>query len=49
MCLMKLESVQSVNGLGVTIALNIKVSQQYKVAVGEANRRLGFINRNFSF
>ncbi len=45
----KLESVQCVKHLGVTIASSLKFSQQYKDAVGKANRMLGFINRNFSF
>ncbi len=45
----KLESVQCVRDLGVTIASNLKFSQQCKDAAGKANRMLGFINRNFSF
>ncbi len=44
----KLESVQCVKDLDVTIALNVKFSQQYKDASGKANRKLGFIKRNFS-
>ncbi len=45
----KLESVQCVRDLGVTIASSLKFSQQCKDAAGKANRMLGFINRNFSF
>ncbi len=45
----KLESVQCVKDLGVSIASNLKFSQQCKDAAGKANRMLGFINRNFSF
>ncbi len=45
----KLESVQSVKDLGVTIVSRIKFSQQCKDAAGKPNRMLGFINRNFSF
>ncbi len=45
----KLESVHRVKKLGVTIASNLKFSQQYKDAAGKANRMLGFIKRNFSF
>ncbi len=45
----KLESVHCVKDFGVTIASNIKFSQQCKEAAGEANRMLGFIKRNFSF
>ncbi len=45
----KFDSVQCVKDLGVSIALNLKFSRQYKDAAGEANKMLGFINRNFSF
>ncbi len=45
----KLESVQCVKDLGVTIASSLKFSQQCKDAAGKANRMLGFINTNFSF
>ncbi len=45
----KLESVQCVKDVGVTIASSLKFSQQCKDAAGKANRMLGFINRNFSF
>ncbi len=45
----KIESVQCVKDLGVTIAFSLKFSQQCKEAAGKANRMFGFINRNFSF
>ncbi len=45
----KLDSVQCVKDLGVSIASNLKFPQQCKDAAGKANRMLGFINRNFSF
>ncbi len=45
----KLDSVQCVKDLGVSIASNLKFSWKYKDAVGKANRMLDFINRNFSF
>ncbi len=45
----KLDSVRCVKDLGVSIASNLKFSQQCKDATGKANRMLGFINRNFSF
>ncbi len=45
----KLESVQCVKGLGVSVASSLKFSQQCKDAAGKANRMLGFINRNISF
>ena len=45
----KLESVQCVKDLGVTVASSLKFSQQCKDAAGKANRMLGFINRNISF
>ncbi len=45
----KLESVHCVKDLSVTIALNLKFSQQCKDAAGKANRMLGSIKRNFSF
>ncbi len=45
----KLEGVQCVKGLGVTVASSLKFSQQCKDAAGKANRMLGFINRNISF
>ncbi len=44
----KLESVQCVKDLGVTVASILKFSQQCKDAAGKANRMLGFINRNIS-
>ncbi len=45
----KLDGVECVKYLGVTIASRLKFPQQYKDAVGKANRMLGFINRNISF
>ncbi len=45
----KLESVQCVKNLGVTVAFYLKFLQQCKDAAGEANSMLGFINRNISF
>ncbi len=45
----KLESIQCVKDLGVSIAFSLKFSQQCKDAAGKSNRMLGFINRNFSF
>ncbi len=45
----KLDSVKYVKDLGVSIALNLKFSQQCNDAASKVNRILGFINRNFSF
>ncbi len=45
----KLDSLQCVKDLGISIASNLKFSRQCKDAVDKANRMLGFINRNFSF
>ncbi len=45
----KLESVQLVKDLGVSVASSLKFSQQYKDSAGKANRMLCFINRNISF
>ncbi len=45
----KLDSVQCVNDLGVSIASNLKLCQQCKDVESKANRMLGFISRNFSF
>ncbi len=45
----KLESLQCVKDLGVSIVSCHKFSQQCKDAAGKANRMLAFINRNFSF
>ncbi len=42
----KLESVQFVKDLGVSVASRLKLSQQCKDAAGKANRMLVFINRN---
>ncbi len=46
---LKLESVQYVKDLGVTIASNLRFFQKFKGAGGKVNRMLVFINRNFSF
>ncbi len=45
----KLDSVQCVKDLGVSIASNLKFFRQCMDAPGKANGMLGFINRNFSF
>ncbi len=45
----KLDSVQCVKDLGVSIASDLKFFHQCKDATGKANRMQGFINRNFSF
>ncbi len=45
----KLDSVQCVKDLGVSIASNLQFSQQCKDAMSKADRMLGFINSNFSF
>ncbi len=45
----KLESVQCVKALGVSITSNLKFSQQCKDVAGKASRMLSFINRKFSF
>ncbi len=45
----KLESVQCVKDLGVSVASSLKFPQQCKDAAGKANRMLGFIKRNISF
>ncbi len=45
----KLESVQCVKDLHVSVASSVKFYQQCKDAAGKANRMLGFINRNISF
>ncbi len=45
----KLESVQCVTDLGVSVTSSLKFSQQCKDAAGKANGMLGFINRNISF
>ncbi len=45
----KLDSVQCVEDLGVSVVSSLKFSQQCKDAAGKANRILGFINRNIWF
>ncbi len=42
----KLESVQCVKDLGVSVASSIKLSHQCKDSAGKTNRMVGFINRN---
>ncbi len=44
----KLEGVQCVKDLGVTIASNLTFSQHCKAAACKANRMLSFIKVNFS-
>ncbi len=46
---MKLERVQWVKDLDVTITSNLKFSQHCKKEACKANKMLGFINRIFSF
>ncbi len=45
----KLDSVQCVKDLDVSIASNLKFSQQCKDAASKADKMLDFIKRNFSF
>ncbi len=45
----KLDSVQCVQDLGVSILSNLKLSRQCKDAASKANRMLVFINRTISF
>ncbi len=45
----KIESVECVKDLGITIVCSLKFSQQCKEATGKASRMLGFINRNILF
>ncbi len=45
----KLEIVQCIKHLGVTIASNLKFFLHCKEAACKGNRMLGFINRIFSF
>ncbi len=45
----KLDSVQCVKDLVVSIVSNLEFSQQCKDAASKANRMLGFINKTFSF
>ncbi len=49
MSVVKLESIQCVKDLGVTIALNLKLSLHCKEAVCKAKGMLGFINKIFFF
>ncbi len=43
----KLDSLQCVKDLGVSIASNLKFSQQCKDAAGKVNRMLGFYKQEF--
>ncbi len=43
----KCKNVHCVKHLGVTIASNLKFSQQCRVAASKANRKLGFIKKSF--
>ncbi len=45
----KLESIQCIKDLGITVVSSLKFSQECKDATSKANRMLGFINRNFLF
>ncbi len=45
----KIESVECVKDLGVTISSSLKFSQQCKEAARKDNKMLDFINSNFSF
>ncbi len=48
MNVIKLESVQCVKDLGITILSSLKFSHQCIDLTGKANRKLSFSNRNFS-
>ncbi len=43
----KLESMQCLKDIAITIASSLKFSQQCKDGAGKANRMLDFINKNF--
>ncbi len=45
----KLDSVQCVKDVGISIASSLKFSRQCKDATGKANIMQGLIQRNFSF
>ncbi len=49
MCGIKIKSVHSVEDLGITVASNLKFSQQCNKSVKKANRMIGLIKRNLSF
>ncbi len=49
MCGVKIKSVHSVKDLGVTVASNLKISQQCNASVKKAKRKMGLIKRKFSF
>ncbi len=45
----KLDCIQCVKDFGVSLASNLKFSQQCKDAMSKADRMLDFINSDFSF
>ncbi len=49
MCGVKIESVHSVKDIGVTVASNVKFSQQCNKSVKKANMMIGLTKRIFSF
>ncbi len=49
MCDVKIKSVQSVKALGVTVASNLKFSQQGNESVKIGNRLMGLIRRFFIY
>ncbi len=49
MCDVKVKGVHSVKDIGVTVASNLKLSQQFNEFVKKINRMMGLIKRNFSF
>ncbi len=49
MCGVKIRSVHSIKDLGLTVAFNLKFSQQCNESVKKANRMMGLIKRFFSF
>ncbi len=48
MCGVKIKSVHSVEDLGVTVASNVKFSQQCNESVKKANKMMGLIKIHFS-
>ncbi len=47
MCGVKIKSVHSAKDIGVTVASNLKFSQQCNESVKKANRMMGLIKRIF--
>ncbi len=45
----KIESIQCIKDLGITIALNLKFSKQCKDAMGKVKKILGSIKHKFLF